>query len=173
MPEAKHPRASWTSRRATLWCPVCARPVADPLTCGDCSAVICRVCGTPLESADELAFGLAGMPAPTRPTPPRLRRSSAPANPLVAHHWILAGIGVMVLASLVAIYFAIGLLFWQGQWQLIFHPSHIVASTPASEGMAFDDVRFDATETGHTRLTGWWIPAVAGVAAAASDSLSA
>ncbi len=40
-----------------LWCPVCARPVNDPLTCGDCSAVICRVCGTPLESADELAFG--------------------------------------------------------------------------------------------------------------------
>jgi hypothetical protein len=40
-----------------LWCPACARPVDDPLVCGDCSAVICRVCGTPLESADELAFG--------------------------------------------------------------------------------------------------------------------
>ena len=40
-----------------LWCPVCARPVADPLVCGDCSAVICRVCGTPLENPDELAFG--------------------------------------------------------------------------------------------------------------------
>jgi hypothetical protein len=31
--------------------------VHDPLICGDCSAVLCRVCGTPLESADELAFG--------------------------------------------------------------------------------------------------------------------
>ncbi|MGA7524123.1 MAG: hypothetical protein WBW84_16850 [Acidobacteriaceae bacterium] len=40
-----------------LWCPVCARSVDDPLVCGDCSAVICRVCGTPLESPDELAFG--------------------------------------------------------------------------------------------------------------------
>ncbi|HYK36012.1 hypothetical protein [Alloacidobacterium sp.] len=40
-----------------LWCPNCAREVSDPLVCGDCSAVICRVCGTPLESADELAFG--------------------------------------------------------------------------------------------------------------------
>lgn len=39
------------------WCPQCARAVSDPLVCGDCSAVICRVCGTPLESADELAFG--------------------------------------------------------------------------------------------------------------------
>jgi hypothetical protein len=40
-----------------LWCPNCAREVNDPLVCGDCSAVICRICGTPLESADELAFG--------------------------------------------------------------------------------------------------------------------
>jgi len=31
--------------------------VADPLTCGDCSSVICRRCGTPLESPDELAMG--------------------------------------------------------------------------------------------------------------------
>src|SRR5580692_5070643 len=40
-----------------LWCPSCARAVHDPLVCGDCSAVLCRICGTPLESADELAFG--------------------------------------------------------------------------------------------------------------------
>jgi hypothetical protein len=40
-----------------LYCPQCAREVSDPLTCGDCSAVICRVCGTPLESSDEMAMG--------------------------------------------------------------------------------------------------------------------
>jgi hypothetical protein len=40
-----------------LWCPRCEKPVTDPLVCGDCAAVICRVCGTPLENADELAFG--------------------------------------------------------------------------------------------------------------------
>jgi hypothetical protein len=40
-----------------LYCPVCAVEVEDPLTCGDCSAVICRRCGTPLESPDELAMG--------------------------------------------------------------------------------------------------------------------
>jgi uncharacterized paraquat-inducible protein A len=40
-----------------LYCPTCAVPVSDPLTCGDCSAVICRRCGTPLESADELGMG--------------------------------------------------------------------------------------------------------------------
>ena len=48
--EAKEPPA-------TFYCPTCAREVADPLVCGDCSALICRVCGTPLESADELGIG--------------------------------------------------------------------------------------------------------------------
>jgi hypothetical protein len=53
-PQAPQPGAD---AAALLYCPTCARPVEDPLTCGDCSAVICRVCGTPLESPDELAMG--------------------------------------------------------------------------------------------------------------------
>jgi hypothetical protein len=40
-----------------LYCANCAREVDDPLTCGDCSAVICRVCGTPLEMAEDLGMG--------------------------------------------------------------------------------------------------------------------
>ncbi len=40
-----------------LYCPNCAKPVSDPLVCGDCRAVICRICGTPLERADELGIG--------------------------------------------------------------------------------------------------------------------
>jgi hypothetical protein len=40
-----------------FYCPVCAVEASDPLTCGDCSAVICRRCGTPLESSDELGMG--------------------------------------------------------------------------------------------------------------------
>ncbi|HVZ61214.1 MAG TPA: hypothetical protein VG892_10565 [Terriglobales bacterium] len=47
-----HPQTSFG-----LYCPSCGKEAADPLTCGDCSAVICRVCGTPLESADELGMG--------------------------------------------------------------------------------------------------------------------
>ena len=42
---------------ADFYCPQCAREVDDPLTCGDCSAVICRVCGTPLETANDLGIG--------------------------------------------------------------------------------------------------------------------
>jgi hypothetical protein len=43
--------------KSTLYCPTCAREVDDPLTCGDCSAVICRICGTPLEMAEDLGIG--------------------------------------------------------------------------------------------------------------------
>jgi len=43
--------------RAELYCPKCACEVPSPLTCGDCGAVICPRCGTPLESADELGIG--------------------------------------------------------------------------------------------------------------------
>jgi hypothetical protein len=51
------PGTTSTEKRDALWCAACARAVDDPLVCGDCATVICRVCGTPLESPDELAFG--------------------------------------------------------------------------------------------------------------------
>jgi hypothetical protein len=44
-------------RQALLYCPNCAREVNDPLTCGDCAAVICRSCGTPLEMPEDLGIG--------------------------------------------------------------------------------------------------------------------
>jgi hypothetical protein len=40
-----------------FYCPKCEKPVSDPLVCGDCTAVICRVCGTPLERVDDLGIG--------------------------------------------------------------------------------------------------------------------
>jgi len=40
-----------------LYCPKCAAEISDPLTCGDCGAVICRKCGTPLEAAEDLGMG--------------------------------------------------------------------------------------------------------------------
>jgi hypothetical protein len=49
-PDARKPAAPF-------YCPTCALEVSDPLTCGDCSAIICRRCGTPLESSDELGMG--------------------------------------------------------------------------------------------------------------------
>jgi hypothetical protein len=45
------------SGRTGFYCPNCAREVDDPLTCGDCSAIICRLCGTPLELPEDLGIG--------------------------------------------------------------------------------------------------------------------
>src|ERR1700690_4106271 len=42
------PQTSEETKPEPLYCPQCAKEVTDPLTCGDCSAVICRRCGTPL-----------------------------------------------------------------------------------------------------------------------------
>ena len=36
------------------YCPHCDRQVDDPLTCGECSSVICRVCGTALQMPEDL-----------------------------------------------------------------------------------------------------------------------
>jgi len=55
-PANPEPQSQQQSNDA-LYCTNCARQVADPLTCGDCSAVICRICGTPLESAADLGMG--------------------------------------------------------------------------------------------------------------------
>ena len=57
MENAPKPAPPAAKPAVVLYCAVCAAEVTDPLTCGDCSAVICRRCGTPLESSDELAMG--------------------------------------------------------------------------------------------------------------------
>jgi len=46
-----------TAPKIQFYCPQCNVAVADPLVCGDCTAIICRRCGTPLEQADELGIG--------------------------------------------------------------------------------------------------------------------
>jgi uncharacterized protein len=70
----------------------------------------------------------------------------------------LALLITLAVASACA-YAALCLLFYQGQWQLVLHPSRTITATPASQGLKFDEVRFDYTETGSPRLAGWWIPA--------------
>jgi hypothetical protein len=75
--------------------------------------------------------------------------------------WLVKWIVAVIVAALVCVYLTMCLLFYQGQWQLLFHPSRIVDRTPASIGLKYDNVRFDADETGHLQLAGWWIPAEA------------
>jgi uncharacterized protein len=91
--------------------------------------------------------------------PPGWKNPLAPQQPLASARWILGGVAATILLAVLCVYATFCLLFWQGQWQLVFKPSRSITATPASAGMKFDEVQFDATETGVLQLDGWWIPA--------------
>jgi pimeloyl-ACP methyl ester carboxylesterase len=81
---------------------------------------------------------------------------------VVSGRWLLAAVCVTVAAAAACGWLALCLLFWQGSWQLLYHPSIVAKKTPASAGLAFDPVAFAVTDTGVPRLKGWWIPAAQG-----------
>ena len=91
--------------------------------------------------------------------PPGWKNPLAPQQPLASARWLLGGVAATVGLAAVCVYITFCLLYWQGQWQLVFKPSRTITATPATAGMKFDDISFDATETGILQLNGWWIPA--------------
>lgn len=76
--------------------------------------------------------------------------------------WLLKALAICLVVALVCGYATLCLLFYQGEWQLVLHPSHVVDRNPAQASLAYSDVRFDAAETGQPRIAGWWIPATSG-----------
>jgi hypothetical protein len=91
--------------------------------------------------------------------PPGWKNPLAPQQPLTSGRWLLGGVAAVVGLAAICVYITFCLLFWQGQWQLVFKPSRAITGTPATVGMKFDEISFDATETGVLQLNGWWIPA--------------
>src|ERR1700733_3604072 len=91
--------------------------------------------------------------------PPGWKNPLAPQQPLASARWILGGLAATLLLAALCVYATLCLLFWQGQWQLVFKPSRTVTATPDSVGLKYDEIRFDSTETGVLQLDGWWIPA--------------
>ncbi len=77
----------------------------------------------------------------------------------------------MLLLAALCGYGALCLLFYQGQWQLLYHPSRTVSTTPASAGMHFDEVHFEVNNAGQPQLYGWWIAADPGAPYASSTVL--
>ena len=68
----------------------------------------------------------------------------------------------MVAAAALCAWGTLCLLFWQGNWQLLYHPSSKITRTPASVGLAFEPVGFEVTDAGQPLLRGWWVPAETG-----------
>ena len=93
---------------------------------------------------------------------PEVRPARANAvPPTVSARWLLSAIGIVSLFAAICAWGVLCLLFWQGSWQLLYHPASAVARTPANAGLAFDAVGFAPTDTGAPQLQGWWIPAAA------------
>lgn len=101
-------------------------------------------------------------PAPrTRPakrTSAPATRSSQQAPPTVSGRWLASAVGIVIVGALACLWAALCLVFWQGSWQLLYHPTAPVTRTPASAGIAFEDVQFDSGDNGLPQLRGWWIP---------------
>ena len=94
-----------------------------------------------------------------RTPPPGWKDPLAQQQPLVSGRWLASAIlGVLAFAAVCA-YLTLCLLFYQGQWQVVFHPSRSITATPATVGLKYDTINFDYTGTGAAQLAGWWIPA--------------
>jgi hypothetical protein len=81
------------------------------------------------------------------------------AHSTISGRWLLTALAISVPAAAFCTWVVFCLLFWQGSWQLIYHPTSTVTRTPASTGLAYDPVSFATTDTGAPQIQGWWIPA--------------
>jgi uncharacterized protein len=85
-------------------------------------------------------------------------RHSPQVFPNVSARWLLTAVAITLLGIVFCAWLSLCLLFWQGGWQLLYHPKAAITRTPASAGLAYEPIRFAVTETGIPQLTGWWIP---------------
>jgi pimeloyl-ACP methyl ester carboxylesterase len=97
---------------------------------------------------------------PKRRQPPASRVDFRPEPPPdISPRWLLTALALALAAAALCGYAALCLLFYQGQWQLLFHPSRAITATPASAGLAYEEIHFDVTDAGLPQLDGWWVPA--------------
>jgi hypothetical protein len=85
------------------------------------------------------------------------RKAVAAVEPaVVSGRWLVGALCVVLAIAALCAYASLGLLFYQGQWQLVLHPAKAISATPQTK---FEEIHFDYTETGVAQLDGWWIPA--------------
>jgi pimeloyl-ACP methyl ester carboxylesterase len=76
----------------------------------------------------------------------------------VSARWLISAVALAILGAAFCAWATLCLLFWQGSWQLLYHPKSAVLRTPATAGLAFDSVGFAVNSAGQPQLHGWWIP---------------
>jgi pimeloyl-ACP methyl ester carboxylesterase len=76
--------------------------------------------------------------------------------------WLVKAIAATIVAALFCGYLTFCLLFYQGQWQLVLHPTR-TSSAPASiAGIPYELIHFGLDESATPQLAGWWIPSAPG-----------
>ena len=94
-----------------------------------------------------------------RPTSKSTKRTPQPAPPeVVSPIWLVKAIALTVVVALLCGYLTFCLLFYQGQWQLVLHPTRTAASPISIAGVPYELIRFGPDESAIPQLTGWWIP---------------
>jgi uncharacterized protein len=99
------------------------------------------------------------------------RTSSAPASvprrapqlqqtapPTVSAKWLLTSLVIVLIAAVLCAWGTLCILFWQGSWQLLYHPTAAITKTPASLNLPFQSIGFATNNAGEPQLRGWWIP---------------
>ncbi len=98
------------------------------------------------------------MPRPAAKPKPRQQSIPPHVPEVVAGSWLLKAFGAMLAAAIACVYLALCLLFYQGQWQIVLHPSRKPATASSSQNL----VHFDSESTGQPQLAGEFLPAPAG-----------
>ena len=80
------------------------------------------------------------------------------APPTVSGKWLLSGLIIALLAAVLCAWGTLCILFWQGSWQLLYHPTSNVVQTPAAVNLPYQAIEFATTASGEPQLRGWWIP---------------
>ncbi len=104
-------------------------------------------------------------PTPSPAVPPSPQRNPYALNPnpeVVDPRWLLKAIGLILLLALVCGYLTLCVLFYQGQWQLVLHPSRSTSAPAAIAGTPIVPIRFGIDESATPQLTGWWLAAAPG-----------
>jgi len=103
---------------------------------------------------------------PARPTASRPAGSAAhnpyalnPHPEVVDPVWLLKALALLFFAAFLCGYLTLCVLFYQGQWQLVLHPTRSVPPPATIAGAPYQIVHFGVDESATPQLTGWWFPA--------------
>jgi uncharacterized protein len=95
-----------------------------------------------------------------RPTPKPDKRPAPQRTPQedVSPIWLIKAIALTILGALFCGYLTLCLLFYQGQWQFVLHPTRTSAPPASIAGAPYELLRFNPGDSATPQLTGWWIP---------------